>query len=402
MKYILIVPDGMADEPVEELGGKTPLEAAHTANMDYLAQNGFIGQVQPTPEGMQPSSDVANMAILGYDPRQYHTGRACIEAANLGINLADNEIAFRCNLTTVSEGKMADHSAGHITTKEAGVFIALLNKKLGNPDVRFYTGTGYRHILVLKAPDPKSLMSVAVTPPHDILGQEVNKFLPKGKGSALLLDLMQKSKDIFAGHEINKVRVDLKENPATQIWLWGQGTKPFLPPFKEKHGLKGGIISAVDLVNGIGRLAGLEVISVPGVTGYLDTNFTGKGEYALKFLKKNDFVYVHIEAPDEAGHKGDVNAKVEAIENIDKHIVGTILNHFGKHEDVRILLLPDHPTPVKARAHTRAPVPFVMYGRGIDPDGAETFSEKTAEEKGLKFGTAVALLEHFLKKHLSG
>jgi 2,3-bisphosphoglycerate-independent phosphoglycerate mutase len=401
MKYIVVVPDGMADEPVEGLGGKTPLQAAQAVNMDYLAQHGSIGLVQTIPTGMNPGSDIGNMAILGYDPKTYHCGRAPLEAANQNIILKKNEIALRCNLITVTNGEMADYSAGHITTKEADELIKSLNKTLGNDSAKFYTGKSYRHLLVLKVEDPQVIMKIKTTPPHDILSKEIKDYLPKGRDAKILLDLMEQSTHILANHPINQVRADLKEHPADMIWLWGQGTSPTLPTFQQKFGLEGGIISAVDLVNGIGRLANLEVIDVPGITGYYDTNYLGKAQYALNALKTKDFVYIHIEAPDEAGHNGDVRAKIEAIEKVDKDIIGTILNHFDPNDDFRLLVLPDHPTPVGKRTHTADPVCYVMYGKGIPRDGAQHYNEVTAQEKGLKFESAEALLEFFLKRYLA-
>ncbi|OGX36825.1 MAG: cofactor-independent phosphoglycerate mutase [Omnitrophica WOR_2 bacterium RIFCSPHIGHO2_02_FULL_52_10] len=400
MKYIVIVPDGMADNPVEELGNRTPLEAAVTTNMDYLARSGTTGLVKTIPDQMSPGSDIGNMAILGYDPRTCHTGRAPLEAANLNIVLADNEVAFRCNLVTVTNDEMADYSAGHIRTNEASLLIDALNGDIGLKGAKFYAGKGYRHVLVLAVEDPKAYCAIKTTPPHDILGKNITPYLPKGPEAGILLKLMDMSKEVFEHSAVNQVRIDLGENPANMIWLWGQGTRPNLPLFHKKFGLKGSIISAVDLVNGIGRLAGLDVINVPGATGYYDTNYLGKAEYALESLKTKDFVYIHIEATDEAGHNGDIKAKVNAIEQIDKHIVGTILNHYNEHDNVRILVLPDHPTPVKLRTHTADPVCFVMYGKGIPHDGSQEFNENTAREKGLKFDSGEALLNHFITKYL--
>jgi len=400
MKYIVIIPDGAADNPVEELGNKTPLEAARTTNMDYLAQHGSTGLIQTIPEDMKPGSDIGNMALMGYDPAKHHSGRAPLEAANLNVTIANDEVAFRCNLVTIVDNKMLDYSAGHIKTKEASLLIDALNEKIDLDGVKFYTGKSYRHLLVLKARNPKTYCAIQVTPPHDILNKDIKAYLPKGPESEMLLKLMERSKDIFEKHSVNDVRIDLGENPANMIWLWGQGTRPTLPSFKEKFGVKGSIISAVDLVNGIGRLAGLEVIDVPGITGYYDTNYLGKAEYALESLKHRDFVYIHVEAPDEAGHNGDIKAKIAAIEKIDQDIIGTILNRYGEHDNVRILVLPDHPTPVKLRTHTSDPVPFVMYGKGIAHDGSQDYSETTGRQNGLKFESGEALLDHFMTKYL--
>ncbi|HQP10912.1 MAG TPA: cofactor-independent phosphoglycerate mutase, partial [Candidatus Omnitrophota bacterium] len=304
MKYIVIVPDGMADQPVEELGGKTPLEAARRTNMDYLAQHGSIGMIQTIPDRMNPGSDTGNMALMGYDPRKYNPGRAPLEAANFNIVLADDEVVFRCNLVTIGDGKMQDYSAGHIKSKEASLLIDALNKEIDLDGVKFYAGKSYRHLLVMKVRDPKTYCAIKTTPPHDILNKEIKSYLPKGQEAEMLLKLMEKSRDIFENHSVNQVRADLGENVANMIWLWGQGTRPNLPPFEEKFGVKGSIISAVDLVNGIGRLAGLDILDVPGITGYYDTDYLAKAQYALGSLKKKDFVYIHIEAPDEAGHNG--------------------------------------------------------------------------------------------------
>ncbi len=399
MKYIVIIPDGMADEPIQELGNKTPLEVARRPNMDYMAQHGMTGLVQTIPPGMQPGSDIGNMALLGYDPRTSHTGRAPLEAANLNIVLKDDEVAFRCNLVTVGNGKMVDYSAGHISSKEAVILIEALNSQIVQEGVRFYPGKSYRHLLVLETRRPQEYLKIKTYPPHDILNKEIKAYLPsKGPASEMLLMLMEKSKTIFEHHSVNQVRIDLKENPANMIWLWGQGIRPSFPSFREKFGVEGAIISAVDLVNGIGRLAGLEVIDVPGITGYYDTNYSGKAQYALEALKTKDCVYIHIEAPDEAGHNGDWQAKIGSIERIDKDIVGAILNYFGEYEEVRILVVPDHPTPVALRTHTDDPVGFVMYGSGIPHDGSEKFTEASAQEKGLRFKNGESLIREFMKK----
>ncbi len=402
MKYIVIVPDGMADYPLEELGHKTPLEAAHRNNMDYLAQHGFVGLVQTIPDGMSPGSDIGNLALLGYNPKECFSGRAPLEAANLNIMLADDEIAFRCNLVTVENSKMIDYSAGHIGTKEAAILINDLNKYLDSPTVKFYPGKSYRHLMVLKAPatrDVSKYKQIKCTPPHDILGKDIKPYLPHGPDATPILALMERSKEFFTKHLINQVRLDLKENPANMIWLWGQGTKPRLPLFTEKFNVTGSVISAVDLVNGIGRLAGLDIIDVPGATGYYDTNYRGKAEYALNSLKTKDFVFIHVEATDEAGHNGDAKAKMTAIEHIDREIVGPVLNHFNPQNDVRIVVLPDHPTPVSLRTHSRDAVPFVMYGKGINPNKAEKYTESAAKEKGLRFNSGEELMQFFMKKH---
>lgn len=400
MKYIIVVPDGMADWPIAELGNKTPLEVAHTTNMDHMAQKGLSGLVQTIPDIMAPGSDVGNLALLGYDPTKNFTGRAPLEAANLKIHLADDEVVFRCNLVTISDQKMVDYSAGHIRDKEAATLIQAINEGLGLPHVTFYAGKGYRHLMVIKTHFSEDLMKIKSTPPHDIIDQKIEKYLPAGKGAESLLDILVRSQKILEGHSVNQVRIDLKENPANMIWLWGQGTRPQLPLFTDKFGLQGSIISAVDLVNGIGRLIGLNVIKVPGITGYYDTNYVGKAQYALQSLKKKDFVYIHVEAPDEAGHNGDAKMKIAAIEHIDREIIGTILNHFDSTDDFRLLVAPDHATPVAKRTHTREPVCFAMYGKGVPHDGMETFSETSARQKGIKFESGQVLVEYFLRPYL--
>lgn len=397
MKYIIIVPDGVADEPVAQLGGKTPLEAADTANMDHMAAHGCCGMAQTIPDGLPPGSDIGNLALMGYDPARNFSGRAPLEAANLGVMLDVDEVAVRCNLVTVQDGAMIDYSAGHITTEEAKALIQDLDRAISWPDARFYPGKSYRHLLVIKAISVEKLIKVKTTPPHDILNQPIKGYLPSGPQSEILLSLMEKSKGILAAHQINKIRVDTGEMPANMIWLWGQGSRPNLPSFKELYGLTGSVISAVDLVNGIGRLIGLNVITVRGANGYYDTNYHGKAMAAIDSLKERDFVYVHIEATDEAGHNGDWKAKTECITRIDKEVVGPILKHFGK-DAVRVLIAPDHPTPVAKRTHTRAPVPFVMYGAGFEPNGAKGFSESAGSGTGLKFTSGEEMMRYFLGK----
>jgi len=397
MKYIILVPDGLADEPLKELGGKTPMEAARTPNMDHLAQNGLSALVQTIPDGLPPGSDIGNLALMGYDPTKNFSGRASLEAANLGIKLKDDEVVFRCNLVTVKDGRMADYSAGHISTDEAKNLIEHLDHLLDWPDVRFYPGKSYRHLMVFQTINVPGMLGLKTTPPHDIIGQAIKSYLPAGPQSDILLNIMDRSKQILEKHQINKIREDDGENPANMIWLWGQGSRPNLPSFKDCYGLSGAVISAVDLVNGIGRLAGLDVIDVPGANGYYDTNYKGKAQYALNALKKHDFVYVHVEATDEAGHNGDWKAKVECCEHFDKEVVGTIVKSFGKQEGVRILVCPDHPTPVAKRVHDRAPVPFVIWGEGIKANGVKNYSEKAAAKEGLKFKSGQDMVKFFLK-----
>jgi 2,3-bisphosphoglycerate-independent phosphoglycerate mutase len=385
MKYIVLIPDGMADEPLEQLAGKTPLEVAQTPNMDSVVRDGLLAQARTIPQNLSPASDVANLSIMGYDPLKYYSGRAPLEAAHLGIDLADDEIAFRCNLVTVSDDKMADYSAGHISSREAAILIDELNRGLGREGVSFYPGVSYRHLMVKKGQDREDLLHASCTPPHDILGQSIRKHLPKGKGAQILVDLMERSRLVLTQHEINKVRVDLKENPGNMIWLWGQGQKPAMPTFKEKFGLTGAVISAVDLIKGIGKIIGLEVIQVEGATGYYDTNYLGKAQAAIEALKKLDFVFVHVEAPDEAGHNGDLRMKIATIERFDKFVVGTILAHFKDREDFRLLVMPDHATPVNLRKHTSGAVCAALMGYGIAKNGFSVFSESEAKKSKVFF-----------------
>ena len=397
MKYIVLVPDGLADEPLKELGGKTPMEAARTPNMDYLAQHGCSALVKTIPDGLAPGSDIGNLALMGYDPNKNFSGRASLEAANLGIKLKDDEVVFRCNLVTVKDEKMADYSAGHISSDEAKNLIEHLERAIDWPDLRFYPGKSYRHLMVLKTINVPGMLGVKTTPPHDIIDQPIASYLPKGPQSINLLKIMERSKEILGRHQINKIREGAGENQANMVWLWGQGARPDLPLFKENFGLSGAVISAVDLVNGIGRLAGLDVISVPGANGYYDTNYKGKSKFALNALNSHYFVYVHVEATDEAGHNGDWKAKLECCEHFDKDVVGPILKAFKKTEGVRILVCPDHPTPVAKRAHDRSPVPFVMWGEGIEPNGVKDYSEKTASLKGLRYKSGQEMIQYFLK-----
>ncbi|HOW36334.1 MAG TPA: cofactor-independent phosphoglycerate mutase [Candidatus Omnitrophota bacterium] len=398
MKYIVLVPDGMADYPLADLGGRTPLQVANKPNMDFIAQNGLAGLVQTIPDKMPPGSEIGNLALMGYDPATCFSGRAPLEAANLGIELNDNEVAFRCNLVTIENQNMADYSAGHISHKEASVLIDTLNQHLKTDAVRFHAGKSYRHLMVVKTDDPQTVAKIKCTPPHDIMGQEIKRHLPQGKHAEILLSLMERSRDILNNHSVNQVRIDLKENPANMIWLWGQGQRPSLTSFSDKFGVKGSVISAVDLINGIGKLIKLNVVTVPGITGYYDTNYLGKAQYALDSLKKNDFVFVHVEATDEAGHNGDIRMKITCIERFDKDVVGTVLKHFKGRDDFRILVVPDHATPIEKRTHTSDPVCFCMLGNNISKDGISEFNEATAKEKGLKFPSGEAMMEYFMRK----
>ncbi|MFH1678382.1 MAG: cofactor-independent phosphoglycerate mutase [Candidatus Omnitrophota bacterium] len=396
MKYIILVGDGMADYPIEELNNKTPLEAAKTPNMDFIARYGMLGRVKTIPEKMAPASDVANMSILGYDPEKYYSGRGPLEAANLGIELGQEGIAFRFNFITLNNNILTDYSAGHITTKEAGILINFLNQKLGTQEIKFYCGVSYRNVLVIKN-GSEDLLSLHCFPPHDIIGKNISRYMPKGKGGQFLINLMKESHNILASHEINQVRLDLGENPADMIWLWGQGKKPNLPTYKEKFNLSGSVISAVDLIKGMGRILGLEVVNVPGATGFYDTNYEGKAEAAIKALKVKDFVFLHVEAPDEAGHNGDLREKLTAIERFDHFIVGKILAAFKRKKNFRILVLPDHLTPLSVRTHVADPVPFCIFGQDVFGGGFLGYSEKEAARSSLFFDKGYELMDYLLE-----
>lgn len=399
MKYIVIVPDGAADYPVEELGGVTPLQAANTPNMDWLASNGVVGSVRNIPQGMPPGSDVANLSILGYDPRIYYTGRAPLEAVSMGLTLSRQDVAYRCNLVTLkfTEKKqifMDDYSAGHITSEEAKILIEEIDKKLGNESLRFYPGVSYRHIMIWK----NGSEDIECTPPHDITGKEISKYLPIGKNAQFLKELIFKSMEILKEHPLNKKRGSEGKKPANSIWLWGQGKTPNLPTYQEKYGLTGALISAVDLTKGLGILAGFHIINVPGATGWIDTNYVGKADYALNALERVDFVYLHIEAPDEAGHHGDYKLKIKALEDIDRIVVGKILEEAPKRfKEFKILLLPDHPTPIKVRTHTPEPVPFVIYNAQKPVNKKREFSEEILASPDIKVEEGYKLMDIFLK-----
>lgn len=393
-KYVIIVPDGAADVPIESLGGKTIFEAADIPNMDSLSLKGRIGMIKTIPDGMQPGSDVAQMSLLGYDPKQFYNGRAPIEAVAQNIHLDKDDWVFRCNLVTFSDGNMADHSAGHISTEEGTSLLKQIDKALGAKNTKFYPGVSYRHLCVVNG---MSFAGLETQPPHDIIGEPVEKNLPRGENSEYLKEMMAKSQQLFENHEINRVRRDLGENPVSSIWLWGQGQKTVMDSFVEKYNLKGVAITAVDLVRGLAKLVGFDLINVPGATGYADTNYAGKAGAAIKALEDYDLVFVHLEGPDEAGHAGDPETKKLALERIDKYIVSPILNALQNYDYWRMLILPDHPTPVSTQGHTGEPVPFLMAGSGIAGIQNRTFTEQNAMETGLFVQNGCELMEYFLK-----
>jgi 2,3-bisphosphoglycerate-independent phosphoglycerate mutase len=393
MKYIILQGDGMADYPLDSLGGKTPLEAALTPNMDWLASRGVFGVAHVIPKGFPPGSDVGNMSIMGYDPTLYHTGRSPLEAASMGVALGPKDIAFRCNLVTLGgsgeDTFMEDFTSGHISTEEATELISAVEAKLGGDGIEFFSGVSYRHLLVWRNGKEK----MTTTPPHDITDQKIARHLPSGDGADRLLTLMEASKTILAHHPINKKRQAAGRRQATAIWLWGQGRAPVLPPLTERFGIKGGVISAVDIINGLGVYAGLERIRVPGITGFLDTNYRGKGEYGVASLEKNDFVFIHVEAIDEAGHMGDSEKKIQAIEDFDKKVVGTVLKGMAHRKDWRVLLMPDHPTAIALKTHVAEPVPFVLFSAAAPRNRRHLrYNEKDAAKTGVVAKQAFKLM----------
>ncbi|MGE0156354.1 MAG: cofactor-independent phosphoglycerate mutase [Geobacter sp.] len=384
MKIIVLLGDGMSDEPNAELGGKTPLQAAETPNMDVMARAGQVGLARTVPNGLPPGSDVANLSVFGYDPRDCYTGRSPLEAISMGVALGPDDVAFRMNLVTLRPhgGRvyMEDFSAGHIGSEQSHQLIASLQAELGDERFEFHPGVGYRHLLVWRG--GKDAMSA--TPPHDITGKLINEYLPKGEGADELIHLMNSAQMVLKTHPINRQRVEQDQLEANSIWLWGHGKTPRLLPYSEKFGLSGAVISAVDLIKGIGRCARLDVINVPGATGYIDTNYQGKAEAALAALETHDFVYVHVEAPDEASHSGNLQHKLKAIEDFDRLVVGTVLAGLDRFEDVRLLCCPDHPTPIRLKTHTSDPVPFIIYRPGKSQgNGAASYDEAAAKGTGL-------------------
>jgi 2,3-bisphosphoglycerate-independent phosphoglycerate mutase len=398
MKYIILQGDGMADYPLENLGGKTPLEAAKTPNMDWLAAHGVFGIAHVIPEGFPPGSDVGNMSIMGYDPMVYHTGRSPLEAASMGVELGPNDIAFRCNLVTLAgsghDATMEDFTAGHISTEDAAAIIVDIHDRLGGNGIEFFSGVSYRHLMVWR--DGKEKMQT--TPPHDITDQKIGSYMPKGDGAERLVALMGESSEILAGHPVNKRRVEKGQRRATSIWLWGQGRAPALPSLTERFGIRGGVISAVDIINGLGVYAGLERIYVPGITGFFDTNYKGKGEYGVRSLERYDLVFIHVEAIDEAGHMGDTKAKIQAIEDFDEKVVGTVLEGMAHRKDWRVLLMPDHPTAVSLKTHVAEPVPFVLYS-AEQPQGNPGlgYNEKDAVKTGIVVNKGFKLMEALIE-----
>ncbi len=379
MKYLMLVPDGMADLPLAELDGQTPMQAARTPNLDALAEDALVGAVLTVPPGMYPGSDVANMALLGCDPRRYYTGRGPIEAVAMGVPLDRGDAAYRCSLVTSDGETMRDYSSGHITTDEARPLIELIDRKLGGSKLNFYVGVQYRHIMVWRG----GAVDVRTVPPHDIIGQPLNGHWPEGDGADKLKQWMFDSLEILDDHPVNRRRREEGLAPGNMIWPWGPGYAPSLPNFLQTFGKRGALITAVDVVRGLGRAMGLALITVPGATGYIDTNYRGKADYALAALDAHDFVAIHVEAPDESGHEGDLDHKMRAIEDIDAKIVGPLREGMHKRGPYRLLVVPDHATPISLRTHKEGPVPFLLY----DSDRPNTASHFPFDERAVDEAT---------------
>lgn len=399
MKYIAMLGDGMADYPVEALGGKTPLEVAKKPNIDRLARGGRLGMVKTVPDGLKPGSDVANLSAMGYDPLKCYTGRSPLEAVSIGIQMDDTDVAFRCNLVTLSddaeyaEKTMVDYSSGEITTAEAAELIRAVDEAFRTDEILFYPGISYRHCMIWH----QGPVGLNLTPPHDISDRKITEYLPQ---NPVILDLMKRSYEILKDHPINQDRMARGLNPANSIWLWGEGTRPGVTGFEAAYGVKASVISAVDLIKGIGLCAGMKVIEVEGATGNIDTNFKGKGEAALKtLLDGQDLVYIHVEAPDECGHHGDLEGKIQAIERIDQDIVGPLLKGLeAAGEDYSILVMPDHPTPISIKTHISDPIPYLLYcSTDVTDSGIDTYTEKTGKSTGVYVEPGYLLMQQLLK-----
>lgn len=396
MKYLLIIPDGAADEPLAEYDGRTALEIAATPTFDLMAREGRLGRAFTVPEGMQPGSDVANLSLLGYDPREGYTGRAALEAASLGVDIPDGDAIFRANLVTIIDDKMVDYSAGHISSEESTALIEQLNADLDIDGVKLFPGISYRHLCLMES----AATGIPVcTPPHEITGEDISEYLPQGQFASWVLEVERASRELLPTYEVNQKRIAEGKRPANSLWLWGGATTMHLQNFTERNGLRSaGLISAVDLLFGIAKLAGMDIITVEGATGYLDTNFAGKGRAALDYIYEHDFVAVHVEAPDEAGHNRDVAGKVKALEDIDHHILAPIYAMAKHYGDWRILVAPDHPTPLATGKHSASPVPYVIWGPGFAGNGAKAFTEKEAERVGGEAMMAYDLLGEMIRK----
>ena len=401
MKYMVLLCDGMADYPFEGLGGKTPMELARKPYMDKLAETAEVGLCRTVADGLKPGSDVANLSVMGYDPADCYTGRSPLEAASMGITLSDTDVALRCNLVTLAgdgaydDMVMEDYCAGDISTPEAVELIDAVQKAFGNETYAFHPGISYRHCLIVQNGTTEL---GGMTPPHDISGRVIRAYLSSAENAAPLIGMMRKSCEVLKDHPVNRKRMAEGKRPANSIWLWGEGRKPGLRDFEEKNGVSAGVVSAVDLIKGIGKLANMEVAEVEGATGYLDTNFTGKMEAAARMFREGrDLVYVHVEAPDECGHRGEAENKVRAIELIDQKILGPMLGKLEAFGDYRLLIMPDHPTPLATRTHASDPVPFLLYQKSAPKDGVEIFTEKTAAGTGLLIGHGPSIMDRLIR-----
>ncbi len=401
MKYLVVLCDGMADYPVEELGNKTPMQAAHKPNMDMLAKDSEVGLVKTVADGLKPGSDVANLSVLGYDPAVYYSGRSPLEAGSIGIDMKPTDVSFRCNLVTLSDEEnfedktIIDYCAGDISSAEAKQLIDYLKGYFDNDRFCLYAGVSYRHCLIWHN---GTLDVGTLTPPHDITGKKIAKYIPTAENARPLLEMMKRSCELLANHPINIERVKKGLNPANAVWFWGEGVRKPLASFKDKFGLNASMISAVDLLKGIGKFSGMHVVNVEGATGYLDTNFEGKAEAAAKeFAAGSDFVYVHIEAPDECGHRHEIQNKVKAIELIDQKVLAPLIEVLKAYGEYRIMILPDHPTPLALRTHTNDPVPYLIYDSRVRKNGVDCFCEKTAKQTGIYVPTGHTLIDKFIK-----
>ncbi|MDO4300006.1 MAG: cofactor-independent phosphoglycerate mutase [Clostridia bacterium] len=399
MKYLVLLCDGMADYPVPELGNRTPMGASDTPNMDKLAKKSVIGLVKTVADNMKPGSDVANLSVLGYDPQVYYTGRSPLEAGSIGIDMKDTDVSFRCNLVTLSSEEnyedkiILDYCADDISTEEAKELVEYLERNLGNEEFKLYSGVSYRHCLIW---NNGTLDVGTLTPPHDITGKPVKEYIPNHPNARKLYDMMVKSYDLLKDHPVNKDREARGLKPANSMWLWGEGKRASLMPFTEKYGLKGSMISAVDLLKGIGKFSGMNVVYVPGATGYMDTNFEGKAQAAIReFANGQDFVYIHVEAPDECGHRYEIENKKKSLEIIDQKILGPVLEALEQYDDYKVLIMPDHATPLSLRTHTNDPIPFLIYKKSSPTIGGE-FTEDGAEASGIFIENGHKIMEYFI------
>ena len=410
MKYLIVVPDGSADNPIDSLGGKTPLEAAELPCMDSLASRGEIGSARTVPEGISPGSDSANLSVMGYDPRRYLTGRSPLEAASIGLEMTDSDISFRANLITVDpdgaeeyeDFVVRDHAAGDITTEEAAELVEALNDKLAEDGLYIHLGTGYRQCMIVDRSHPNGHTDYKCVPPHDILDKRAGEYLPKGKGADHLISMMKESYEILKDHPVNKARIARGLNPANSLWIWGQGTRPQLPDFNEKYGVDGAVISAVDLIKGIALFAGLEVLKVDGINGTKHTNFSGKAEAAIEAYRNGkNFIYMHIEGTDECSHQGDLAGKIKCAEDIDSKVVKPIYEYLrDSGDDFKILVIPDHRTPLAIRTHSSDPVPFLIYDsrKETPEDLRKQFNERAAMESDNYYKDGFILTDYFFEK----